>query len=202
MGTQCKKCGYERKPSDTSLATECPKCGALYAKVEQYLENQKIEKEQKIAADKKKLAAALVYIGNTEPASHQEQRNPEKQVIVKTYVGSQANATKQFQDDAIKMAAKGYVPTSQSWAPGAYGCGSFLFALLLCFLIVGFLVFIYMLLVKPDGTLSVTYELRTENPAKSSLPSFEEKTCPKCAEQVKAAAQVCRFCGYSFINAE
>jgi hypothetical protein len=24
------------------------------------------------------------------------------------------------------------------------------------------------------------------------------KACPQCAEQIKAAALVCRFCGYSF----
>lgn len=27
------------------------------------------------------------------------------------------------------------------------------------------------------------------------------KTCPACAEQVQGAAQVCRFCGYSFATA-
>jgi Uncharacterised protein family UPF0547 len=25
-----------------------------------------------------------------------------------------------------------------------------------------------------------------------------QKTCPQCAEQVKVAAKVCRFCGYRF----
>ena len=27
----------------------------------------------------------------------------------------------------------------------------------------------------------------------------DEKTCPKCAETVKRAAEVCRFCRYSFV---
>ena len=28
----------------------------------------------------------------------------------------------------------------------------------------------------------------------------DEKTCPKCAESIKAAAVVCRFCGHNFTN--
>ena len=30
----CIKCGYQRKPGDTAPETECPHCGAIYAKVE------------------------------------------------------------------------------------------------------------------------------------------------------------------------
>lgn len=55
-----------------------------------------------------------------------------QQVKIKAYTGSQASATAKFREDAEKMAAEGYFPTSQSWAPGTYGCGAFLVALLLC----------------------------------------------------------------------
>ena len=118
-----------------------------------------------------------------------------QKVIIKTYRGSQEEATTRFRADSEKMAAKGYFPTSQTWAPGSYGCGAFLVALLLCIIIIGILVFVYMLIVKPDGTLSVTYELRSAVP--SEKPD-DEKTCPKCAEKIKAAATLCRFCGHTF----
>jgi len=99
---------------------------------------------------------------------------------------------RRFQADSIQMAADGYFPTSQSWAPGQWGFGAFIGALLLCVLLIGFIALIYMLIVKPDGTLTVTYELRTA--------SFEEKTCPICAERIKAAALVCHFCGHKFTS--
>jgi len=115
-------------------------------------------------------------------------------VIVKTYRGSQDEATRLFQEDVEAMAVKGYFPTSQSYAPGSYGCGTFLLALILCILVIGILILIYMLLVKPDGVLSVTYEFRGTAASRAQ----DEKTCPKCAEQIKSAARVCRFCGYKF----
>jgi hypothetical protein len=42
----------------------------------------------------------------------------------------------------------------------------------------------------PDRTLTVTYELR-------ATPDLE-KACPMCAERIKEAALVCRFCGHKF----
>jgi hypothetical protein len=84
-----------------------------------------------------------------------------QRVIVRTYKwSSQSGAAAAFQRDAAKLAKEGYFPTSQSWAQGSWGCGAFIVALILAFVLIGILIFIYMLLVKPAGTLTVTYELR------------------------------------------
>ena len=83
------------------------------------------------------------------------------QTIVRTYKAkSQQAAAAVFQADAATLAEQGYFPTSQSWAQGSWGCGAFLLALVLFLVLIGLLVFIYMLLVKPAGTLTVTYTLR------------------------------------------
>lgn len=79
--------------------------------------------------------------------------------VIRIYKGNQASATSQYQKDAAYMAAEGYYPSSQVWAPGTYGCGSFILAAILCFVIIGIIIFIYMLIVKPDGSLTVTYQL-------------------------------------------
>lgn len=81
-------------------------------------------------------------------------------IVVRTYKGSQQAAARAFEEDARRAAADGYVPVAQSWAQGSWGCGAFIVALLLCFVLVGVLIFVYMLVVKPAGTLTVTYEFR------------------------------------------
>jgi hypothetical protein len=99
-----------------------------------------------------------------------------QEIVVKTYRGTEAEATAAFQRDAPLMAQHGYYPITQSWTSGEYGCGSFLVALLLCFLCVGLIIFIYMLIVKPPGTLTVTYQLRlSQAPPLPPLPTASSR---------------------------
>ena len=125
-----------------------------------------------------------------------------QKVIVKNYKGTQSDATRYFKRDSVKMAERGYYPTSQNWSSGSYGFGSFFIALLLCIILIGVLVFIYMLIVKPDGTLSVTYEFKKEKDeiVQKKKKNLKEKECPECAEMVKEKARICRFCRYEFTN--
>lgn len=61
----------------------------------------------------------------------------------------QSDAAKAYAADAVTMAALGYEPVSQSWADGRSGC-------LRWILLGGF----GALVIKPAGTLTVTYRLR------------------------------------------
>jgi hypothetical protein len=81
-------------------------------------------------------------------------------VTTRSYRGSLAKATAAYQHDADAMARDGWFPTGQTYQPGSWSGGQFLLALLLCLLLVGILIFVYMLIVKPAGVLVVTYAYR------------------------------------------
>lgn len=55
MAEICKKCGYERQATDVAPNYECPKCGAVYAKVDALLnkkaEGVRVKREEKEKAD-------------------------------------------------------------------------------------------------------------------------------------------------------
>jgi hypothetical protein len=104
----------------------------------------------------------------------------QSQTMVRQYRGSQYNATIAFRHDAETMAKQGYYPISETYAPGSYGCGSFLVALLLCFILIGILVFIYMLIVKPDGTLTVTYAYRPPTAEQTIWGTRGKNVSPLC----------------------
>lgn len=107
--------------------------------------------------------------------------------ITKTYKGSPTTAAALFQADAAEAAKGHYYPISQTYTPGSWGCGAFLIALLLAVVLVGILIFIYLIIVKPDGTLVVVYEYRPPAP---SLPPAETLPPTSAADALSALADM------------
>ena len=82
-------------------------------------------------------------------------------ILVETYMGKQGEATARFQAHSIEMATEGYLPRWQSWAPGEWPREAYVVAVLLIFLFgMGILYLGYLLIVEPEGVLTVTYERR------------------------------------------
>ncbi|HSS47215.1 MAG TPA: hypothetical protein VLL03_07370, partial [Burkholderiales bacterium] len=50
MNKACIKCGYQRKAGDAAPETECPHCGAIYAKVEASLKAAPIQEKERVEA--------------------------------------------------------------------------------------------------------------------------------------------------------
>ena len=82
-------------------------------------------------------------------------------IVVKVYDGRQGEATALLKADCIEMAAEGYFPTWQDWSPGEWTREAYIIAVSLIFLFgMGLLVLAYLLVVEPEGRLTVAYERR------------------------------------------
>lgn len=88
--------------------------------------------------------------------------------FTRTYAGRQADASEAMRIEAAAFARLGYVPISQSYAPGQWSAGAWVLAFLLLIVLIGIIVLFYMLASPPAGTLTVVYERRT--PAPDSAP--------------------------------
>lgn len=81
--------------------------------------------------------------------------------LVRTYRGHrQSEAIASYVKDAETLAQRGYAPASQSWGDGQWDGGSFLIALILSLFGIGLIMLAYMAIIRPDGTLCVTYRRR------------------------------------------
>ena len=81
--------------------------------------------------------------------------------LVRTYRGhQQSQAIASYVMDAETLAQRGYAPTGQSWGEEQWDGGYFLLALVLCLFGIGLILLAYMAIIRPDGTLCVTYRLR------------------------------------------
>ena len=84
-------------------------------------------------------------------------------VLTRTYRGKPHEVEDLRSVDAEALAKRGYFPSSLSYAPGEWSGGAWVLAVVLILLFgLGLLVLIYMVAVKPAGSLTVFYERRTE----------------------------------------
>ena len=103
----------------------------------------------------------------SDPSANSVEETPSK--IVRVYWGAQrSDVVGVFAQDASELACFGYQPAGETWEAGRWGTPAFLVALLLTVTIVGLLMFLYMLVVSPDGTLEVAY-VRGEHSAASNI---------------------------------
>ena len=81
--------------------------------------------------------------------------------LVRTYrAHQQSEAIASYVKDAETLAQRGYAPAGQSWGDGQWDGGDFLIALFLSLFGIGLIFLAYMAIIRPDGTLCVTYRLR------------------------------------------
>jgi type II secretion system protein G len=94
-GHVCKKCGYARQASDTAAEAECPKCGAVYAKVEQHLERLKAEAAKRLEAEMQPQQKLKAEAARHQEAGEQHRRRQteQKHAAARATKGAHARTT-------------------------------------------------------------------------------------------------------------
>ena len=116
----------------------------------------------------------------------------------KYYGETRIKAEEEFLIHAQELSNRGYRFVSKEWVASPRSLGVYIFPVLLVGVFGLGLILILILLLTPNkpGFLHATYQL-VELPMELTI---EGKTCQQCAENVKEAAKICRFCGYSFVD--
>jgi hypothetical protein len=109
--------------------------------------------------------------------------------VVRRYRGNSRSASEAFQVDAASMASAGWYPTTQTYVPGQWGCGAWVIAFVLLVFVIGILVLAYMIAVRPDGELIVTYESRGPQPGSAQPAATATATPATPAGETPAATE-------------
>jgi hypothetical protein len=86
------------------------------------------------------------------------------QVLARVYPGYHESAVELFQTDAAMLLDGGYVPVGQSYAEGRWATRFVALVLIASLFVIGLPFLAYMIVVRPPGSLGVTYVLRDRAP--------------------------------------
>lgn len=85
-------------------------------------------------------------------------------ILVRVYPGYHETASELFQLDAEGLAEVGYFPVGQSYAEGRWRTSLVVLVVIASLFLIGLPFLAYVLVVRPPGSLSATYELRNQRP--------------------------------------
>ncbi len=80
-------------------------------------------------------------------------------ILARIYPGIHEAAVELFQMDAELLADQGYLPVGQSYAEGRWRTSVVILVILASAVVIGLPFLAYMIVVRPPGSLAVTYEL-------------------------------------------